>query len=247
MLRRLLEDCVLPPLSCLLLLLAGTVLRRWKPRLGRGVQVAACVLLWLLATPCIAGGLLRTLQQDPALPASGPLPKADAIVVLSAESDTRAPEYGSAVVGPLTLQRVRYAAFLHKRSGLPILTSGGRPTRDTRPLAAMMRDALVNEFGCQVRWVEDRSATTFENARFAAEMLRQDGVHRVFLVTHAWHMPRAEACFRAQGLEVVPAPTAFRGPAFENVFSLVPSWQALKDSSWALHEWCGRAWYGLAH
>ena len=45
------------------------------------------------------------------------------------------------------------------------------------------------------------------------------------------------------GLEVVAAPTAFRGPAIDDWMSFVPSWYGLKDTSLALHEWCGRFVY----
>ena len=87
--RRLFEALILPPSSVLVLMLVGTALRRRLPRTGRGLQIAGLLWLWLAATPFVAGTLLRTLQDAPALPATGPLPEADAIVVLSAEAVTK--------------------------------------------------------------------------------------------------------------------------------------------------------------
>jgi uncharacterized SAM-binding protein YcdF (DUF218 family) len=220
-------------------------LRRWRPRTGRALQVLAIVWLWLASTPVVAGALLWTLQGAPALPASGPLPPAGAIVVLSAEADCIGAEYGGPVVGAMTLQRLRYAAELHRRSGLPVLVSGGRPAAGAPSLAALMARTLTEEFTVPVRWREERSADTFENAAFAAALLRRDGVDRVLLVSTAWHLPRASSCFGAQGIDVVPAPTGFRGPPFESLLSLLPHWQALRDTGYALHEWLGRAWYAL--
>jgi uncharacterized SAM-binding protein YcdF (DUF218 family) len=149
-------------------------------------------------------------------------------------------------VGRFTLQRVRYAAALHRRTGLPVLTSGGVPARDVEPIAESMARTMEQELGATVRWRENRSADTWENARFSADLLREAGVRRILLVTHAFHMPRALHCFRAQGLEVVAAPTAFRGPAWEDLRSLKPSWSGMRDSSLALHEHLGMLWYRLS-
>jgi uncharacterized SAM-binding protein YcdF (DUF218 family) len=234
--RRVVEALLLPPGSLIWLFLLGTLLRRGWPRFGRAAQVFALLLLLLLSMPCVGGALLGALQTSPALPADGPLPPADAIVVLSAEADRHGAEYGGAVAGATTMQRLRYAAALQRRSGLPMLTSGGVPAAGLPPLAVMMARAATAEFGVPVKWTEDRSADTRENARFSAAMLKADGVRTVLLVTSAWHMPRAAACFRAEGIAVVAAPTAFRGQLVEDWTSFVPRWSGLRDTCLALHE-----------
>lgn len=243
MLRRLSEFCLLPPLSCLLLLLAATILRRWQKRLGLCLQVTAVLLLWLFATPAFAGWLLGTLQPYAPLGANGSYPQAQAIVVLSAEADVDGAEYGHPVIGSVTLQRVRYAAFLQRQTQLPILCSGGRPARAAPPMAQLMRETLEQEFRVPVQWTEEQSSDTWENALESAAILKAAGVQRILLVTSAWHQPRAVMTFKAQGLDVVPAPTAFRGPPVQNLISFVPQHAALRDSSLALHEWLGRLWY----
>ena len=54
---------------------------------------------------------------------------------------------------------------------------------------------------------ERRSTSTQENARYTARLLEALGVKDVLLATCGWHLPRAEALFRRQGLvvEAVPA------------------------------------------
>lgn len=245
MLKSLVEALLLPPGSALLLLLVGTALLWKKPRTGRAVQIAAFVWLLLASTPAFAGMLLRSLQTAPALPADGALPAAQAIVVLSAEADVNGTEYGTAVAGPMTMQRLRYGVALQRRTGLPMLVSGGVPALGRPALATLMADAAKNEFRVPVRWVEDRSATTAENAKFSAELLRRDGVKTILLVSSAWHLPRASAWFRNAGLDVVPAPTAFRGPAIEDWTSFVPRANALRDTCFAMHELGGLIAYGV--
>lgn len=242
--RRLLEALFLPPASGLLLLLLGTLLvRRWR-RTGRTLQLAGAAWLWAASTPFVGGLLLTALQQHPPLPAAGPLPAAQAIVVLSAELDPIGAEYGRPVAGALTMQRLRYGIALHRRTNLPLLVSGGVAGTGLPSLAAVMADAAQREFGVEVRWREERSADTRGNAQHSAALLRAAGVRTVLLVTSAWHLPRAVAEFTAAGVEVVPAPTGFRAPA-SGVLQFVPHWHGLRDTSLALHEWTGRAVYAL--
>jgi uncharacterized SAM-binding protein YcdF (DUF218 family) len=245
MLARLLEVLVLPPASVFLLLLAGTALLRWKRRLGRTLQVLALVWLWLAATPCIGGLLLCSLQSYPALPAAQRLPEAQAIVVLAAGADRIGEEYGGAVIGPMTMQRLRYGAQLQRRTGLPMLVSGGRPATGAPSLAAMMKQAAERELGVEVRWVEECSANTFGNARESARILTEAGVRRALLVTSAWHMPRSVESFAGFGLEVVAAPTGFRTELFASWRSFVPHWNGLRDTCLAMHEWGGRIVYAM--
>lgn len=246
MFRVLIEAVLLPPASGLLLLLLGTALRWKRPRPGRMLQVFAFVWLWVTATPCVGGLLLHSLQTSDALPATGALPLAQAIVVLSAEADCQGDEYGGAVAGALTMQRLRYGAWLQRRTSLPMLVSGGVPAVGQPSLAALMAKAATDEFHVPVRWREERSATTQQNAMFSAEVLQAAGVRTVLLVTSAWHMPRAAACFRQAGIDVVPAPTAFRGPIVEDWTSFVPRAGGLRDTCLALHEYGGLLAYALS-
>ena len=170
MLRQLFEVLILPPASALLLLLIGCALRRWRPRIGRLLQLASVAWIWLASTPCFGGLLLCTLQSAPALPTEGRLPRADAIVVLAAGADRVGGEYGGPVIGPITMQRLRYAAALHRRTGLPLLCSGGAPASGAPSLAAMMKQTAEKELGVRVRWTEERSANTLENLRFSAQL-----------------------------------------------------------------------------
>ncbi len=245
MIRRALESLLFPPGLCLGAMLAALAVRRRRPRTARALFALAALVLWAGSTPLCSGALLRSLQTSPPLPADGPWPQADAIVVLSAEADREGLEFGGPSVGALTLQRIRYAAFLHKKTGLPVLCSGGRPGVGLPSLAAMMADAMEREHQAAVRWREERSADTWQNAAFSAELLHESGIRRVLLVTHAWHMPRAMLAFSRHGFEPIAAPTAFRGPAYVDQGSLWPSPGALRELTFALHELLGLAFYGL--
>lgn len=235
---------LLPPVSLLLLALLGLWLARRPRRVGRlGLALAfACVgLLLTLSVPAVAYALARTLEAPPLIN-SRAAAEAQAIVILAGGSSRGAPEYGGASLNTTTLQRVRYGANLARETGLPVLVSGGAPTGGIAE-AALMRDTLEREFMVPARWVEDRSRTTAENARFSAALLRDAGISRVALVTTAMHVPRAAAAFEAAGLRVVPAPTGYFGQAGFRWTHLVPRPEGIALSYRALREWLAIAVY----
>ena len=109
-----------------------------------------------------------------------------------------------------------------------------------------MADTLQQDYGIEADLLESRSQNTAENALFSAEILRRKGIGRVYLVTHAWHMPRAKAAFERHGIVVIPAPTGFvsRGEGLI-LADWIPQSTALAGSSFAIHEWLGLVWYQL--
>ncbi|HUR29245.1 MAG TPA: YdcF family protein [Planctomycetota bacterium] len=235
---------VMPPLCLYLMGLAGLALWKRRPRIARALSGSSIGLLVLLSLPIVAIRLQSSLQGSP--PQSElDVGDAQAIVVLGADGNSFAPEYGGTSVGPLTLERLRYGAKLAKKSGLPLLVSAGVMRAGEPPLACAMADALANDFGVTARWREERSADTRENALFSAEILRAEHVERVLVVTHAWHEARALAEFHKAGIDARAAGTGWRSAASTSWGAWFPSARGLRESSWALHEWVGRAWYAI--
>ena len=72
-----------------------------------------------------------------------------------------------------------------------------------------MKAALEKDFQVPVRWVEEASNNTRENAYQSFAMLKKNGITHIMLVTHAWHMPRAAREFEQAGFKVTPAAAAF--------------------------------------
>jgi uncharacterized SAM-binding protein YcdF (DUF218 family) len=145
-------------------------------------------------------------------------------------------EYGGDTLGRLSLDRVRYGAKVVRETRLPVLVTGGSVFGDTATEASLMRAALEQEFGVPVRWAEDRSRNTHENAVFSAQMLKRDGVKRIVLVTHGFDMRRARAEFTAAGLEVSPAPTVIPSDFVMGPLEFLPSVVSLQGSYFALYE-----------
>ena len=240
----LLSAFLLPPLN--LLLVAGIGLWLWhkRPFIARALLVTAFALLWLLATPFVSDALMRQLEGAPDAVDTRTQP-ADAIVVLGGGTYFRAIEYGADTVGERTLARLRYAAKLQRETGKPILVTGGKPLGNAFSEGAQMKAVLQQEFIVPVRWVEGDSDNTAENARLSYARLAPFGIRRIYLVSHAWHLPRAARAFRSAGFEVVPAPTAFTTRYRTDLLTFVPNADALRDSRWFMHEVIGMLWYRL--
>ncbi len=242
----LVSSLVVPPLCFYVLAVVGLALVRRRRRLGLGLVGAAAVGLVLASLPVVGALLMAGLEVPPYR--GDPRPGVgDAIVILSADLELEAPEYGEPTLGAMTLERLRYGAKLARETRLPLLTTGGALHPSSRPVAILMAEALEGEYGLKVRWREAKAGTTHENARLSCELLEADGIERVFLVTHAWHMPRARRAFERQGLVVVPAPTGYRVRPRPTWRDFVPSSKALWTTSLALHEWIGGLWYALRY
>jgi uncharacterized SAM-binding protein YcdF (DUF218 family) len=232
--RKVLAALVLPPIGPLALAIVGAALLGRRPRLGRALLWSGLGLLVALSTGVVAGGLLDLVNDSPPVTLAQAR-SAQAIVILGGGVRRNAREYGGDTVGRLSLDRVRYGALVARATGLPVLVTGGA-TLGTEAEADVMRETLEEEFGVLVRWSEDRSRNTRENAQFSAARLEQEGVKRVLLVAHGFDMRRARAEFTAAGLEVVPAPTFVPADVPFELTDLVPSVGALQASYYALYE-----------
>jgi len=244
--KKLLAAAILPPLGPLLLIAVGLLVLRQRPRAGRALAWSGLAIALLLITPASVGWLARGLEDSPPVSAAA-LGEAQAIVVLGAGKREHAPEFGGETLNRLTLERVRYAARLARRTGLPVLVTGGKTSGELAE-AVLMAAALEDEYGVEVRWIEHAARDTRENARFSAALLQAAGVRTIALVTHAAHMPRSRAAFEATGLNVVPAPTAWlSGPDDDlALLDFLPNANAAFAGWFAAHEWLGRPAYRLS-
>lgn len=240
LLKKILTALILPPTGPVLLALFGLWLSRRKGRRWQyaGLALAALSLLALiaLAMPVVGNALVPPAAPQAPISTEA-LRRAQAIVILGGGSYYAAPEYGSDTVGNASLVRARYGAKLARETGLPVLVTGGSP-HGGRAEADSMREVLEREFGVKVRWSETASRDTAENAAMSAPLLKAGGITRIALVTHASHMPRSAELFRREGIEVLPAPTAFPTPARSTIEDYLP--RNLLPAQEALHEHLGQ-------
>jgi len=266
-LKVLVRTLVMPPALPLMLLMAGLLLLAWgsrragqvrswaaEPRssalqrLGlrlAGLGLGLAYLLSIGATADLLGAWLERGQYRFEVGNTSVQGNPGALVVLgggTVRDGVGAPDRERLKEG--TLQRVVEGARIARASGLPVLVSGGTPLGLKRPEAHVMRDTL-EQLGTRVRWVEDQSRDTAENARMSVAILHEAGVSNIILITHAYHMPRARLTFEGVGLVVNPAPHDFMGGHWREwkARDFLPRAQDAELIALCLHELLGRLWY----
>lgn len=242
---------LLPPGINLVLLVLGLLLLPLARKLAVWLLLLGVLFLYLLSIAPVAGFLISRVESVAALKDPVQVDTEKAIVVLGAGRYHDAPEYAVRdTSGHLALMRLRYAAHIQKQTGLPILATGGRPNGELYSEAELMDQTLKSSFNSLARWTEQSSRNTFENAICSKFILDGQGIQRVFLVTHAVHMPRARYVFEKAGLQITPAPTGFLKDSFKNLKTTetwLPSMEALQVSRTALHEWAGLLYYKMIY
>lgn len=240
------------PLGIVILLLIVVLVLYRRPRtIGRVLLGAAILILWALSTQVVSQSLLRGLENQVAGYSLESAPQEPAIVVLG--GFMRAPsavhKRGDFKDG---VDRLLHGFRLYRAGKAPLIViSGGQVPMfgvGTETEAEAARSVL-EEWGVpeSAILVETRSKNTVENGTFSRDLLASRGIHRVLLVTSAYHMPRAVAAFRKAGLEVSPSPTDYLTgwPEPDLVFRLLPETEALHDSADALREYAGLFVYRL--
>ena len=252
-LTKLVAGLILPPAGPLILAFIGLLAaRRWR-RFGSVLVALSIGALTLLTMPVVATSLMAAVEKYAAfIPSTETVGDAGAIVVLGGGRYADAPEYGgNDTVSSNALVRLRYGARLHRQTGLPLLVTGGVVfPSDQVPESVLMAEVLEKDLSAPARWTEQRSRNTAENASYTAEILFDEGIRHIILVTHSSHMRRSVDAFAKEGFSVTPAPTALlvRSRARELEFrDLIPQAWALKDSRTALHEFLGILWYQMRY
>ncbi|HRN89461.1 YdcF family protein [Hyphomicrobium sp.] len=111
------------------------------------------------------------------------------------------------------------------------------------PVGAFLAEAGVDPARLVL---ESRSRNTYENAVLTKAMVKPRPGQRWYLVTSAYHMPRAMGLFRKAGFDVVAYPVDYRTRGPEDVtrtFARIP--QGLMRLDVAVNEWIGLLSYRL--
>ena len=199
------------PLGLTCILIAISIILQRHRSLSNILLIIALVTIWLFSTTLVSSGLARSLEWRYLPPAE--VPSSDVAVVLGGGTEANLYPRPSVEVNGAG-DRVLYAARIFQSGKVEhLLLSGGEITwlQDTQSTPADEMAALLLELGVpsEALWLEDQSKNTYENALFSVEILKDNAVDKVLLITSAIHMPRAVALFQKQGVEVIPLPVDY--------------------------------------
>ena len=247
---------VLPPVPLLLLLLVGARLMLPRRGLGWFVILVSVILLWLSACTGVSRLLTTLVLRPPAAMSATRIAELRAevrgkqpvaIVVLGGGMHPLAPEYGVSGLTARSVERLRYGLWLSRETGAPVAFSGGvgwAETGSATPEAQIAARIASQEFGRPLKWLEDQSRDTRDNAARSVGLLKQAGIEHVVLVTHGWHMPRARRAFEqaaAGAMRIEPAPVGLVPRQPPTVLAWLPSGEGAMEVRYVLHELLGLA------
>jgi len=221
---------------------------KWKKRLrwislglflffSNGIILNECLLLW----------------EKPAVLISALDDSNDLAVVLGGTTDVDR-EPNDRLYFHKGADRITHALNLyHAGKVKKILFTGGNarlfedPDRDNSPIfdfyimCGVAPDDIL---------IESSSRNTRENALFVKNMIEKNSTGgKVILITSAFHMRRAEGCFRKVGMDVTGFSTDFYTVLPKDRFGVdgfIPSPSVLSDWNFLIKEWIGYIAYWIA-
>jgi uncharacterized SAM-binding protein YcdF (DUF218 family) len=253
-LKKLITALLMPTTAALILVGAGLGLLWYtrRERLGKWLATVGFFLLLVPSFPFVADALVGPLESrhqplypaerlEAALAGAPARPTPLWIVVLAGGHvpDLRVPATDQ--IGDSALSRLMEGIRLHREiPGSKLLLSGGIGDRIKHAdvLGAVAATCGVSPENMvlhrQGRDTEEEAAT------IAAKV----GKAPFILVTSAFHLPRATALFRGQGLSPIPAPAHHLGLDADGVTigEVFPSPGALQNAQTGLHEYLGFVW-----
>jgi len=209
---------LLQPLAWVaLLLLAGVLLQRRRPPWARRTFCAA--LLLLLGTGWLPAPSWLVWQLESRYPEIAPQQSMDGyvgVVVLGGAmaSGRLAQAHSQPLLNDSATRMTAAVALLRHNPRLQLLFTGGEGLLlGSGPSEAERAHAFFASMGVAEDAVRYESAarTTQENALLSARLPGVAPQQPWLLLTSAWHMPRAMACFEKAGWNVHAYPVDFRG------------------------------------
>jgi len=242
---RTIEALITPPGLMFVMIFSGFMVGSHFARLGRNLILSGLVLLLLASLPVTSHVVYSLLEADPPLSQQALADTQAKVIVILGGGRYPGFEFQKETVSNPALERLRYGAWLHRQTDLPILVTGGSVKGETTSEARLMAQTLAASLGARAKWVEEQSRNTWENARFSWQLLKKSQTKHILLVTHAAHMTRSKIAFTRQGFTVTPAPMGFKSRAPLGPLHFLPSAHAMSSLQSAFHEWIGRLWYSI--
>jgi len=244
-------DVFLCPYTWGVLLIAAAVpwrargARRWRRR--RAYGVAGLSVLLVAGVGPLSHAIMWRLERTTPTTYRADVTY-DAVVLLGGFVDeevtaaTGRPAYNDSVERLI----VTHQLLREGKARVVIVSAGTNPSFPASGEAAVIGRQLEDWGIASDRiLLEDRAKNTRENALYSQEIARARGLSRVLIVTSAFHMTRAEACFAAVGMKVDTLAVDYRAHASSGggLADWVPRVDGLSDMSGTLHEVFGRLVY----
>lgn len=246
--KKIISSFLLPP-GCfiIILVIGGLWLLIHRSRIRSGVlTLITAMLLWLASMPLVSNTMVKGLERGLDFPREL---KGDVIILLGGGVNDDVKDLtGRGSPSDDMMSRVVMAVRAQRKTGLPILVSGGSFSPASIAEAWVVQRFLIDLGVPQEKiFVEAKSRDTEENAKYVEELCVRYGFRNPLLVTSAYHMKRSILTFQRYGLPVTPLPSGFHAPDKQKFhpYKLLPTSTALELTTSAFHEFLGIIYYRM--
>lgn len=243
-LSKLISSFILPPG---LFILPGVLLfflhKKLSARFFRDFMLLMTCLLYLISIRPVSDAILRPLEQSYSQP-DKVVSDVDYIVILGGGTVYRE---NNVTLGTDASKRVVEGYLLQKKTGLPIIVSGGSPLHNESLSEATVAYGLLLNMGMEGNLIhlEDKSRNTFENAANIKSVYKPESI---ILVSSAYHMKRSVQVFKDLDFHIIPYPVDYKVEDLSYILlDYFPSMNALENSYHAMHEYIGMIYYFLRY
>ncbi|MBN2255308.1 MAG: envelope biogenesis factor ElyC [Deltaproteobacteria bacterium] len=256
MAKKIISQFLMPMTLCFLCGLAGLFFL-WltrRQRAGKVLITAGLLALMVLSFGAVPDYMLRSLERqypqynkritNEILKSENRLPLQYVVVLGGGHiQDPDVPIFSQ--ISTSTLARLAEGISLWRQNpGSRLVLSGGA-VFDSMSEAKMMERAAT-ELGVPPDQVilEGQSRDTIEEVRLLKSIVKDDPF---LLVTSAYHMPRAMAMFKKEGIRPIPAPADYqvKQPPARSPASFFPHADNIDNAQTAIHEYLGMMWARL--
>ena len=223
------------------------VLVFYRRRYTRRILLALIVFFYSISIPFTSNLLLGWIKLPQAEQAKL-RPPYDVVVVLSGMVNLKLSREGYIEYSDAVDRILAGISLVRQGKAEKLLISGGTGSlldQSIKEADLLKRQALELGLDPGRIIIERDSRNTHENALYSARIIRGRGYRRILLVTSAFHMRRALACFRKQGISPDVLPVDYRSSSGISVFSFYPSFTGLLNIQIALREMAGLIAYKL--
>lgn len=239
----------MPLTICMILIFGGAFFFRGK--WGKRSLWMGIVLIWFFSNQFIANQAMQAWEPD--FKSFNEIQPSQIGIVLTGVTNLSKTAYDRTFFNK-GADRITHALQLYRMGKIKkILITGGQglnPINSQTEAETLERFLLMTGMTAADILIEDQAKNTAQNAQFSKDFLKKNGIdtnQEFILITSAFHMHRAKACFDKVGLKTVTFPTDYYSHDTKYTIPglLYPSPSAIGQWHILQKEWIGIIIYKL--
>ncbi|TAH07968.1 MAG: YdcF family protein [Runella slithyformis] len=245
-------DVLLMPLTLAFIIFLFALFTKYPHRKRRAI-IGGLVWLYVISCPLLVDVVLGWWEPARVAPAQVDKNYKVTVILTGGMSKAEMEQPPHHMWAGFSFDRVAQALQLYKAGKMEyILISGGQgrlsgAEKNGNEGRAVRHYLIASGVPANKILLEPNARNTHENAVFSAQILRSTfKTNECLLITSAFHLPRAVACFKKEGIKTTSCPAHFMKQTTPFWFDkLFPNEEKMAHFYLVWHEWLGIAMYKI--